>query len=822
MTDERFDQLLDSLRDEPVDSAVEAEAKARVGEKLTESARMNPVCARFRLDFAAYKEGTLLESRRLLVQDHLSRCVDCRRVLEGHTAANVVAMPAFRTGANRFAGWSRWAIAAGVAALSIYASRDYLDTAFAPGGARATVESVSGELRGGNGPLAVGAKLNEGDVIRTGAGSRAVLRLTDGSAVEVNQLASLAVRSQWSGQTLELQGGDVILQVAKQRRGRLRVRTRDSVASVKGTIFAVSTGLAGSLVAVAEGAVEVEQGSKQQLLKRGERAASSDALSGVPVAEAFSWSQESQRYLALIGDLAKIEQAVMTAPENTRREAKLIPFLPPQPVVYGAIPNVGMTLSHAIEDQLRQSATLRAWWESKAGQEFKRVLDAMNTVAPHLGSEVVFVRSGVKNGIPLALAEVRPGQRVALEQALARLGNNRGGYRVTDRLFAMTDSTANLDRIYPALGQGSSTPFAAEILRRYQRGAGWLLAFNAETAVPRDAEAAIAGVDGLRHVVFEQRSENGQGQNDATLTFNGTRRGVASWLAAPGASGAAEYISPESVFAVSGVTKNPRAAFDEFISAVGRLHPASLQSLREFETKTGIRVADDLAGSMGSDFAFSIEQPTIPIPGWILAMEVTRASTLEASIRRLVDAVNRESADPKLRLVLGQETANGRSWTTLKMPGQSATLTLHWTYDRGYLVMSTDRAVAARSLATRNGGFPLVRSAGFRQRLPVSSSVHQSAFVWMNTTEALQQLVGLLAPQMKEVLVRRNLLVVVNAGTDRIEAQSKSRLTSLILDLAAAGITSMPGSSGKSVKTKVLKEIAKTAQERSGGDEEDE
>jgi len=812
MNDERFDQLLDALHNEPVDAALSEQARARVGVQLQAAGQVPAVCGRFRLDFAAYKAGTLLESRRLLVQDHLGRCVDCRRVFEGAAAGRLVAMPAKRQSQSFTSQpWAKWAIAAGLAAVSVYAGRDYLDSAFAPSGARATVEAVRGELRGPNGPLAVGAKLQEGELVRTGAGARAVLRLADGSAVEMNQQAVLAVHAAWSGQTLDLAGGDVILQAAKQRRGRLRVRTRDSVASVKGTIFAVSTGLAGSLVAVAEGAVQVEQGAQQKLLKPGERAASSEALSGVPVREAFAWSQDSQRYLALLADFAKIEQAVMTGAGTTRTQARLLPSLPAHPMAYAAVPNIGSSLTRAVEDQLRQSATLRTWWESAQGKEFQRLLDAMNTIAPHLGEEVVFVLSGPnQRKLPLLMAEVKAGQRATLEQALAKLPAGEMAYRVTDKLLAVSESAADLNAVYATLGQGAATPFAAEIARRYQRGAGWMLAVNVEGTGSKPAEAAVLGVDGMRHVIFEQRSENGNDQNDATLTFNGARRGVASWLAAPAASGAAEYIGAEAVVAVAGLTKNPRVALDELLTALGRLHPEALTDLREFEQATGVRVADDLAGSLGADFAFSIETPTLPMPGWMLAAEVTRASTLEASVRRFVDAANARISDPKKRVVLGQETASGRQWTTLRLPESPAPVTLYWTYDRGYLIMSMDRAVAARAIATRNGGFPLVRSAGFRQRLPVSASMHQSGFVWMNTTEALRQLVAAAAPAWKDLLNNRGLLVVLNGETDRITAQSKTRLTSVVLDLAAAAMSSplVPGEGqGKTVQKKLRNSV---------------
>ena len=350
MTEERFDQLLDELAQEPVEAGTLDAAKARVWDNLKHAP-----CLPFRQDLPAYLAGTLLESRRLLVRDHLGRCASCRQTLQSLKApGQVVEMPKFRApGATR--PWAKWAIAAGLAGVSLWAGRDRLDRWMAPSGARATVEAVSGPAVN----LAAGAKLAEGDVIRTGAGSRAILRLADGSRVEMNERAALAVEAAWSGQTLRLEHGDVILQAAKQRRGHLRVATRDAEAAVKGTIFAVSTGVAGSLVAVVEGSVEVDRpGVTKKLLKRGEHAATNESLEAIDTPAAIAWSQDAEKYLALLGDLQKIEKAVMEAPGSLRTQSRLLPLLPAGTVFYGAAPNVGDELARAIEARVRESAVM--------------------------------------------------------------------------------------------------------------------------------------------------------------------------------------------------------------------------------------------------------------------------------------------------------------------------------------------------------------------------------------------------------------------------------------------------------------------------------
>ena len=146
-------------------------------------------------------------------------------------------------------------------------------------------------------------------------------------------------------------------------------------------------------------------------------------------------------------------------------------------------------------------------------------------------------------------------------------------------------------------------------------------------------------------------------------------------------------------------------------------------------------------------------------------------------------------AEPQThRLIVGQETADDRSWTTIK--DATGTMTVYWTHDRGYLVASNDRALALRAIATRDSGFPLIRSAKFRQQLPSTATVHNSGFFWVNTEGALADLAGLFpnAPGLKMLLESRDpILVVLKGERERIYASSRTRLTSLLLDLMMVG-----------------------------------
>jgi len=141
MTDEKFDELLKDVRGETATEAEIGAAQRRVRERLTESPAL--LCPKFRAELGAYVGERLTDSRRLLLEDHLGRCADCRRALAEARGEPQVFAP--RQVATHRPGWTRWALAAAAVLVVLYLGRHQVDRALAPSGARATVVSVSGD-----------------------------------------------------------------------------------------------------------------------------------------------------------------------------------------------------------------------------------------------------------------------------------------------------------------------------------------------------------------------------------------------------------------------------------------------------------------------------------------------------------------------------------------------------------------------------------------------------------------------------------------------------------------------------------------------------
>jgi hypothetical protein len=799
--DHKFDRLLSEIRNEAIDDRVVAEAGDRVWSSISASPSAQfsvqklRSCEDFQALIPAYLEKNLPEARRLLFQDHVHQCVACRHAVEQARAAS--GFPVW--------GWASMAalIIAGVATVALWEG-------YFPGQhvVRGSVQNVDGSLYAVVDDqvrlIPAGYEIRNGDEIRTAKGSNAVVRLLDGSLVEMGERSDLFVSRQWKGTTIRLDGGHIIVQAAKQRTGRLYVATDDCMVSVKGTIFSVNHGTKGSRVTVIEGVVRVSAGDQTTDLRAGDEQTSSSSVSKVPIRNEIAWSRNSAKYLALLGDFALLQKQFEAMPgPGLRYSSDLLPYVPDDTAVYAAIPNLAATLGEAsqiFQDRLQQSPALRIWWNEQQHGKGPKLTDLMNqlkTFSSYLGDEIVFAvpKAGANYSAPIMLARVRqPGLENFLQgemkhysgagpapgslqivhdlsavvhsenQSANSSGNQSGNQTgnhpflvyVNNGVMVASPDIAELQRTVARMQESgashfSETPLYQQVLHAYQRGAGWLFCADMEQIVAQHVQDGSdhqlpPGIADVRYLMLERREAGGKTENQAALTFASERRGVASWLAAPASMGGLEFVSPDASMVSSLVIKNPKSIVQEMFQMIGSGDQNFQQDLAQFESKAGVRVVDDIAAPLGGEVTFAFDGPVLPAPRWKVILEVYDPATLQSTIGKLVESFNREAVNSRGALQLSQQQVGSQTYYTLHNSEQP-NLEIDYTYVDSYLIAGPDISTLSRAIKNRQSGNSLTHSQTFQALLPSDGYTNFSAIFYHN----IGPVVGPLVEQIKSV-----------------------------------------------------------------------
>ncbi len=452
-----IDNVSRDIRDERIDPSVISRSAANVWARVSQQAAENSIsegtnnmersktteqirgCDDFRSLIPDYLDRKLSTARTLLLEDHSNECIPCRQEIKAQksfaankNAAYVPNRSAHRGKQPRKLSTTilrnnrnvvRLSVAAGfvvciaLAGMFMYERLDLSGTTLA-----ATVENVDGqayvvsdmESR----PLGSGAQLQKGEIVRTAKDSNAVLRLADGSTVEMRERSEFSVSENMRGVTLKLDRGDVIVEAAKQHNGRLYVRTPDSLVSVKGTIFAVESGTKGSRVSVVEGEVKVDHDGKEETLLPGDQTTTSPSLDKKPVAENVAWSRNASRYANLVADLAKLRRDVnqQTARPGVRYSSRFIDLVPENTVFYAALPNFSESLVQSqkiMQERIKQNPALAEWWKGGKGDGLgmnEQTMARIHEFGSQLGDEIVVSAAMDAKGEPsgvLVLSSVK-------------------------------------------------------------------------------------------------------------------------------------------------------------------------------------------------------------------------------------------------------------------------------------------------------------------------------------------------------------------------------------------------------------------------------
>jgi hypothetical protein len=780
--------------------------------------------------FGPYRAGTLLPARALLIEAHLRDCSGCRRQFKGGSGA-VLDWSAPKP--RRVIAWrpqtAAWALASAAALLvaSLFVYKAYWQV---PPGVRAEVQSIDGTAYRisdkGDHQLSPREMLGEGETLRTSGGGHAVLRLTDGSTVEVNERSVVAVGAQGRNMTVALENGAVIVQAAKRASGHLYVKTPDCRVAVTGTVFSVNSGLKGSRVAVLEGSVHVLHAGLDTLTTAGNQFTTNDNLSPEPVQEQIAWSHDRDKYFVLLAQFAALQKQIEQIPfPQPRYSSDLLNRVPANTTLYISIPNLGDFLSEAnqtFHDQLKKSPALQEWWNSGHANNTAD-LDAMVTkvhqMSTYLGDEIVIVGSRQAKDSGFAIvADVRqagledllkqqfpasnskPGITVLDQNSLAATSASSAGNHsvyavVREHEAIFSNSVATLALINAQLNAGSSgfaaSGFGQQISAAYGRGAGIILAAdihqmkaNQATKMHGSTQASQAmaksGFENVSYLIAEHREVNGQPENRVDLQFSGARQGVVSWLAAPAPIGSLNFVSPNAAIAVAGLSKDPKAIADDLI-AMAAANGAQSNGLTEAEEKLQINFRDDIAANLGGDFLLSLDGPVLPTPSWKAVIEVNDSDRLEQALERMTAAIRQQAnANAAHSITIEPSEADGQRYYSVH-DTVTGNIVAQYTYADGYMIVAPSRALLIQALQTYSNGNSLANSAAFKALLPKDANENYSAVAYQNLspvlTPLLTQLSGETADAVRELAAdARPTVICVRGEESRIEAASDSRL----------------------------------------------
>lgn len=716
--DPDLERAVVEIREEAIDPAVVEAAVARVWARLAESAHPAHIrdCAGFQALLPEYRAGRLSEARTLLVKDHLHACVACRRAFEGKVV-ELAAPPAVRRPIPIYARLAMAAAVLAAAGVGVWIAVDRLGT----GTTRPRVESVSGNLYeitdAGILPMAAGQDLPDGVEIRTAKDSFAVLRLRDGSRVELRERSDFSASESGRDLSLRLGRGSVIVEAAKRRSGHLYVNTADCRVAVTGTVFGVNAGMKGSRILVIQGEVHVAQENQEKVLRPGEEAVTGPSLEPGPARDDFS------------RDLDRLVRGL--PPAAVPRISPLLARAPASTIFFMSIPRGGGFLDQSQEMLRRKMAQNPELRQAMAGRlpEMDSVLVKLRTARAYLGNEIAILAfagpDGKERGPVFLTAPADPGLADILRKELgpSAVVVSRPG------LVAFSPERGVMDAFAPAL---DAAPNAFQSSPCFQR--------IAESQLVRISLVACANLDrqapgGMRYLTAELMIAGSPSESRATIGFAGPRTGIAGWLAAPAPMGSLDYVSPEASFVAAFAVNDPAAVVDDLLGLFHRA-PASEMAPEELRQE---------AAALGGEFALALDGPVFPVPSWKLAIEVYDPARFQAAIQKQVEIYNRETVKSGGKpLRTSQETVSGRVYYMIAGADPNPLTEVHYTYASGYAIAGPSRAVVNNALQVKSAGTSITRSAKFIAVTPRDRYMNFSALIYQNLGTTLAPLAGLL------------------------------------------------------------------------------
>jgi hypothetical protein len=520
-----------------------------------------------------------------------------------------------------------------------------------------------------------------------------------------------------------------------------------------------------------------------------------------------------------------------------RTQSAVLARLPQNTVFYGAISNFGPQLRQSLEifrQELHDSAALRDFLQKNhldaSEPKVEDGLAKFDEFLDYLGDELV-ITGGLNGKDPngVLIAEIKkPGLRAFLEKIDQELnGKSADHVRIFDpqQLEAATDhagqepvvlirpdfilistNTATLREFNAQLDKGGSS-FASSALGKrlaqsYQAGTNTIFGVDTHRLmrlIPENQVQATAllektGFGDANYAIMDSRLSGERANTQMELAFNGSRRGVASWIATPTQLGALDFVSAKSAVAEVFRLKGPAQIFDDIVEIAG---PGALAMLPQMEAQMNINLKQDVLSKLTGEIGFAMQTPpflaeapaqgmTAAQPNFTVILGVNDAAGLQQTIKRLLVQAPLQS---------GEKQEDGVTFNTLTAPSANGTSSeFNYFFMDGYMVITTNHELAQDAVRVHRSGESLAKSS----QVAASSGqpVKASAVVYQNMGSMFASMLKQLPPETAGALPKligsgesKPTVVLAYADDNTLRATTSNSITTdASIGLIAAAI----------------------------------
>ncbi|MGA8539112.1 MAG: hypothetical protein WB566_06400 [Terriglobales bacterium] len=265
------------------------------------------------------------------------------------------------------------------------------------------------------------------------------------------------------------------------------------------------------------------------------------------------------------------------------------------------------------------------------------------------------------------------------------------------------------------------------------------------SASPGQALFQHSGFNDMKYLVWEHKSLAGRSSSEMELSFNGSRHGMASWLATPGHLRSLDFVSPQAVMAGAILLRNPAQIYEDVKELATALNPKAFASVEQMEAALKVNLKDDVLSRLGGEIAFELDSLNPPDPEWEAMLQVNDSDRLQSILSTLLTAAH---------LNVQRSEEDGVTYYTVRIPSARKTIEVGYAFVDGYLLIASNHEGVAGAVRLHRSGESLGRSQKFLATLPPDRGPDVSA-VFYETPNALAAMnVRRFFPQLAESLSR--------------------------------------------------------------------